>query len=165
SGHVRNIEIRGPSHDCRSGMQVADQPDDCDGERDHKKQKNDLAVSSLFAQRTRTPTTSAVALVLRCHRDAESFIRSIIVWSLFRPVFFDKRNLGNKPLEFFESLTQLRFLSGNFFLPAAKRRAGLARTTRHRHHLPELAIQTKRARAMAPKIISGKLSATPIWNH
>jgi hypothetical protein len=107
-------------------MQIADQPDDCDGKRDHKKEKNDLAVSSLFAQRTRTPGTSAFAVVLRRNRDAESFIGLIIFWSLFRPVFLDQRYLRNKPLEFFESLAQFRFLSGNFFLPAAKRRAGLA---------------------------------------
>src|SRR4029434_8753703 len=74
SGDVRNIEIRGPSHGCRSGMQIADQPDDCDGKRDHKKEKNDLAVSSLFAHRTRTPGTSAFAVVLRRHRDAERFM-------------------------------------------------------------------------------------------
>jgi hypothetical protein len=46
-------------------MQVADQPDDCDGKRNHKKEKNDLAVSSLFAQRTGTPATSAFTLLLR----------------------------------------------------------------------------------------------------
>jgi hypothetical protein len=106
-------------------VQIADQPDDRDGKRDHKKEKNDLAVSSLFAQRTRTPGTSAFALVLRRDRDAESFIGSIIPWTLFRPVFLDFRYLRNKPLEFFESLAQFRLLSVNFFLPAAKRRAGL----------------------------------------
>jgi hypothetical protein len=46
-------------------MQIANQPDDCDGERDHEKEKDDLAVSPLFAQRARTPGTSAFALVLR----------------------------------------------------------------------------------------------------
>ena len=83
--------------------------------------------------------------------------------ALVRAVFPDQRHFRNKPFEFFEPLAQFRFLACYLFLPAAKRRAGLGRTTKHRHHL--LAIQMKRARAMAPKIISGKVSATPIWNH
>src|SRR6266511_3846365 len=144
-------------------MQITDQPDDGCCKRHHEKEKNDLAVPSLFAHRTRTPGTFAFALVFRRDRDAESFIASITFWSLFRPVFLDHRHLCNKPLKFFESLTQFRFLACYVFLPATKRRARFARTTKHRHHL--LAIQTKRASAMAPKIISGNVSAMPIWNH
>jgi len=42
-------------------MQVADQPDNCDGKRHHKKEKNDLAFPSLFAQQTRAPGIPAFA--------------------------------------------------------------------------------------------------------
>ena len=82
-----------------------------------------MAVSPLFAHRTRTLGTSAFALVLRRDRDAESFIGSIIFWSSFRPVFLDQRHLRNKPLEFFES-----FAAGPLpvvqFLPACDEAAG-----------------------------------------
>src|SRR4029450_6234246 len=81
SGDVRNIEIRGPGHGCRSGMQIADQPDDCDGKRDYKKKKNNLAVSSLLAQRTRAPGAPALTLVLRCDGDPKSIGVSIASWS------------------------------------------------------------------------------------
>ena len=81
-------------------MQVADQPDDCDGKRHHEKEKNDLAFSSFFAHRTRTPGTSAFALVLRRDRDPESFIGSIIFGGLFPPVFLGHGHLRNKPFEF-----------------------------------------------------------------
>jgi hypothetical protein len=42
-------------------MQVADQPDDCDGKRHHKKEKNNLAFPSLFAQQARAPGIPAFA--------------------------------------------------------------------------------------------------------
>jgi hypothetical protein len=82
-------------------MQIADQPDDCDGKRDHEKKKNDLAFSSLLAQRTRTPGTSPFAYEARALSrdcDAESFITSIIFGILFRPAFLDYGHLCNKPL-------------------------------------------------------------------
>src|SRR5204863_3559871 len=139
-------------------MQVADQPDNGCCKRHHKKEKNDLAVSSLFAHRTRAPGTSAFALVLRRHGDAKSSIASVVLCSLLRPVFLDLRHLRNKPLEFFKSFPQVRFLPCYFFLPSANRQAGSGRTTKHRHYL--LAIQTKRARAIAPKIMRGNVSAT-----
>ena len=111
-------------------MQVADQPDDSDGQRNRKKEKNDLAFPPLFAQRPRTPGASALirrGSTLRPKRDTESFTAPIIFWFLVRAVFFDHRHLCNKPLEFFQPLTQFRFLSRNFFLPAAKRGLGLGK--------------------------------------
>jgi hypothetical protein len=107
SGNVRNIEIRGPSHGCRSGMQIADEPDNCRGKRDDEKEENNLAVASFFAQRTRTPSTSVFArgtCRLPGNRDTESLIDPIIICALFRPVFLDLRHLCNKLLEFFEAL-------------------------------------------------------------
>src|ERR671919_1250183 len=69
----------------------------------------------------------------------------------------------NHALEFFDLLTQFRFLLFYLFLSAAERRRWFRRATKHRHH--RLAIQKKIARATMPKIISGNVRATPIWNH
>ena len=55
SGDVPNVQLRSPGHGPCLRVQIANQPDDCDGKRHHKKEKNNLAFSSLFAHRTRTP--------------------------------------------------------------------------------------------------------------
>jgi len=109
-------------------MQVADQPDDCDGKRHHKKEENDLAFAPLFPQGTRAPGLPALAggaSSLRRNRDTESFVGSIIFGAVVRSVFLDQRHFRNKPFEFFEPFAQFRFLACYLFLPASKRRARL----------------------------------------
>ena len=170
-GDVRNIEIRSFGHDCRSRMQMTDQPDHCRRKRCQKKQKNDLAFPPLFTQRTWPSGAFAVvkrASALRRNRDVESLICLIASYALFRPlrwrsILRGDRPLCNHALEFVELLAQFCFLSRYILLSPAKRRGGSARTTKHRHQ--RLAIQKKRARATAPNIISGKVSAIPICNH
>src|SRR6266850_4104121 len=71
--------------------------------------------------------------------------------------------LCDDALQAFDLLAQLRLLLCYLLLLAVKRRGRFARTPKHRHH--RLASQAKRAMAMAPKTISGKVSARPICNH
>src|SRR5205809_4949074 len=98
----------------------------------------------------------------------ESLLRVVALYAVFpalpwRLVFRGAPPLCDHAFEIVEPLTQLRFLSRYLLLPVAKRWGRSARTTKHPHHL--LAIQKKIASATAPKIISGKVRATPICNH
>jgi hypothetical protein len=151
-------------------MQMADEPHDSGRESHQKKEKNDLAFPSHFAQRTRSSGAFAgIARMtaLESERDVELLLGVacyVSVWSArWRFVPRNGPLLCNHSLEFFEPLTQFGFLSCYLLLPAAKRRRRSARTTKHPHH--RLAIQKKSASATAPKIMSGKVRATPISNH
>jgi len=151
-------------------MQMADEPHDSGRERHQKKEKNDLAFPSHFAQRTR-PSRAwariAGMTALEGERDVESLFDVACYASVRRARWrFVPRNgpfFCNHSLEFFELLTQFGFLSCYLLLLAAKRRRRSARTAKHPHY--RLAIQKKSASATAPKIMSGKVSATPISNH
>ena len=56
-------------------MQMADEPDDRDAERDHQYQKNDPAFASFFPERFSPAVRSAFVappFVLECHRNIEA---------------------------------------------------------------------------------------------
>ena len=150
---------------------MADKPYDCGPERREKKQKNHATFPSLFAKRA-GPSNAAACFeglsTLQRYRNVQAFLRLLpspaaLVSQRLRIVFCWRGSVCNDPFEPFEFLTQLRFLSRDLLLPAAKRRGRSARRAKHPHHL--LAIHMKRASAMAPKRISGNVSAMPIWNH
>ena len=121
-------------------MQMAHQPDDRCRERCHKEQKNDPALPSLLAQRTRPPAASAlieVVPVFQRDRDVELLIACIV---FFAPAIDWRRGgvlcarwrVENHALEFFDLLSQFRFGSRYLFLPAAKRRSRSRRASKHR---------------------------------
>jgi hypothetical protein len=63
-----------------SGVEVADEPHHRDPERSQKKQKNDLPLSSLFAQRTRPSGGSAWTRIMfvQRQRDIQALFGSAI---------------------------------------------------------------------------------------
>ena len=147
---------------------MADKPDDSDRERNQKKEKNDSAFPALFAQRTRSSSGIERLAGFERYRNLKPLVALVTSCPSFlcprwRFVLRARPACRNHALEFVELFTQFSFLSCYLLLPVAKRRGRSARTTKHRHHL--LAIQKKIASAMAPKIISGKVRATPISNH
>lgn len=149
---------------------MADEPHDSGRESHQKKEKNDSTFPSRFAQRTRPLgawARIAGMTALEGERDVELLLGLACYASVRRARWRFVSRAGplfcNHSLEFFELLTQFGFLSCYLLLLAAKRRRQSARTAKHPHH--RLAIQKKSARATAPKIMSGKVRATPISNH
>jgi len=57
--NVRDVEVGSSGHDCRSRMQMTDEPHDSGRKGSQKKEKNDSALPSHFAQRTRSSRGSA----------------------------------------------------------------------------------------------------------
>src|SRR5437867_3535075 len=118
---------------------------------------------SFFAQRTRPTARSAIVKHLRAVR-RDRYMKSLFdnmrccaAVRLSRCRFLLRRRLRlcDDALEAFDLLAQLRLLLRYLLLLAVKRRGRFARTPKHPHH--RLAIQAKRAMAMAPKRISGKV--------
>jgi len=152
-------------------MQMADKPHDSGRKRHQKKKKNDPALASHFAQRTRlSPASASIQRMsaLQRYGDLESLLLGVVSYAQLlalrkRFVLRGRPLFCNHALELIELFTQFGFLLCYLLLPATKRRGRSTRTTKHPHQ--RLAIQKKSTSATAPKIISGKERATPISNH
>src|SRR6478736_499368 len=111
----------------RSRMQMADEPDDSDRERNQKKKKNDPAFPALFAQRTRSSSCIERLPGLERDRDLKPLLAAItscasfLSW-LWRFFLRARPSRDNHALEFVELFTQFSFLSCYLLLPVVKRR-------------------------------------------
>src|SRR5438067_12696065 len=123
---------------CRSKMQMTHQPDDYCRKPGHKNEKDHPTLPSFFAQRTwpaRASFLIEVASVVQRYRDVEPAVADVGFYALFpsltRRFLRDSRGVRNHPFEFVDLITQLRFPTGSFFLPAAEGWSRSRRTTKH----------------------------------
>ena len=120
-------------------MQMADEPENREAERDHENQKNDSAFPSLFAQGNAPSSDAAViapALVLERDRDIKPAAALAGAGQQFLPLparsfLGDARSFRDHALEFFDFAAQLRFALGEFFLLLVERRPGFRRSAAH----------------------------------
>src|SRR6266581_776495 len=118
-------------------MQVAHQPNNCDGERDGENDKYDPAFALLRnSSRSRREVSSAT-------RGASAIMRSSF------------STLSRR--------SDSRWASSSCFRSSGVANLGGRRSMKH--HRVDEAIQKKRKSAIKPKIIKGKLRAKPICTH
>src|SRR4030095_631194 len=116
----------------RSKMQMGDDPDDRNGERDHKHNEEQPAFAALLAERARATVPRgvfAVALVLQRHRDIEAI--AALAGALQeqfavapRPFLRDPWCFLDQALEVLHLPAQILFESGEFLLLLIERRVG-----------------------------------------
>src|SRR5439155_21518108 len=86
-GNVCDIESRSFSHNQRSRMQMADEPNDRGGKSSQKNEKHEPTFAPFFAHRTRSPGGSArldrLSTVQR-ERDLKSFFGFVASYAFFR---------------------------------------------------------------------------------
>jgi len=120
-------------------MQMADEPENREAERDHENQKNDSAFPSLFAQGNASSSDAAViapALVLERDRDIKPAAAFAGAGQQLLPLparsfLGHARSFRNHTLEFFHFAAQLRFALGEFVLLLVERRPGFRRSAAH----------------------------------
>jgi hypothetical protein len=118
---------------------MADEPDDCETERDHENQKNNPAFPPLFAQGNAAAAAAAIvrpALVLERDRNIEPATAFAGAGQQFlslaaRSFLGHARRFRDHAFEFFHFAAQLRFALGEFFLLLVERRPGFRRSAAH----------------------------------
>ena len=120
-------------------MQMADEPEDRETERDHENQKNNSAFPPFFPQGNTPPADAAIvapAFVLERHGDIEPAPAFAGTGQQFFPLparsfLSDARRFSDHALEFFHFAAQFRFALGEFFLLLVERRPGFRRSAAH----------------------------------
>lgn len=120
-------------------MQMADEPENRETERDNKNQKNNPAFPPLFAERNAPPADAPIiapAFVLERDRNIEPAPAFAGAGQQFlslpaRSFLGHPRRFRDHALEFFHFAAQFRFALGEFFLLLVERRPGFRRSVAH----------------------------------